>query len=196
VPAEHDKWTIVYRAEEFGDYKGYLFTINGEFAFRLLEGDVDREAGETLAEAARAAEARLHALMDSRYQQGKWMLVLRGTTLAILLTLALGASLIGVARLQRTVHARVSARLSHLHPRFVVAGVNVWPILGGLRQVLARIVHWSIIGLLVYLWLTLVLEQFPYTKPWGDAFGGFLLQVLTQFAWGACPRSPTCSWPC
>ena len=38
-------------------------------------------------------------------------------------------------------------------------------------------------GLLVaYWWLSFVLRSFPYTRPWGEALRGFLLERLTQFA--------------
>jgi small-conductance mechanosensitive channel len=35
-----------------------------------------------------------------------------------------------------------------------------------------------------YLWLTFVFTQFPYTEPWGDQLGGFLLDTIAGLARG------------
>jgi small-conductance mechanosensitive channel len=43
---------------------------------------------------------------------------------------------------------------------------------------------WSLAAVLVYLWLTYVLLRFPYTQPWGQHLGGFLISLLTTLGTG------------
>jgi small-conductance mechanosensitive channel len=190
VPAEKGTWNVAYQPTKIGEYSGFVFTVNGEFAFRLLEGDSDREAGETLEEAARSAEARLREAMESRVRQGRWPVILRGLAFSIAATFVLVAGLLLFARLRRKVRQRLDPLASRAREHAVVGGVNVWPVLGGLRQVMARILSWSIVGILAYLWLGVVLQQFPYTEPWGEALGSYLVHVLSTFGWGILASIP------
>lgn len=190
VPAENGAWRVDAREAVIDGVAGWVFAINGEFAFRLLEGDVDGEAGETLEQAARAAEERLREALEARVQQRRWPVLLRGIALALGVTIAFVLALVGVSRARARMIARIDVRVTELRKRAVVAGVHVWPVLGGLRQVLSRLLNWSVLGALAYVWLTLVLEAFPYTKPWGDALGGFLLAILARFGWGVLRALP------
>jgi small-conductance mechanosensitive channel len=190
APASDGHYEVARRAESIGANSGFLFSVNGEFAFRLLEGDVDAESGETLEQAASTAEQRLRDALDSRVQQGRWSVIAKGVGLTAGMTLAIALALIGLARLRRWTGQWLGSRLEHLRRRAVVGGINLWPILGGLRQVLTRILYWSFAGVLVYLWLALVLEQFPYSKPWGDALGSFLAQVFSQLTWSVIASLP------
>jgi small-conductance mechanosensitive channel len=190
VSPEQGKWDVTRQHAQVGAYTGFVFSINGEFVFRLLEGDVDTEDGLTLEQAAAAAEARLREVMDSRSRQRRWPLLMRGIVITIALTLALAVCLAGARWLQRTVQARLVPALARARTRVTLGGINLWPILGGLRLVLARLLTWSIAGGFVYLWLALVLRQFPYTEPWGDALGGFVLAVLARVGWGILASLP------
>jgi small-conductance mechanosensitive channel len=182
VPAEQGAWTVAHQPTRVGNYSGFVFTVNGEFAFRLLEGDEDREAGETLEQAARAAEARLREAMDSRIRQSRWPVILKGVLFSIAATLVLFASLFLFVRLKRKLQSSLDPHVTRARARAVVGGINVWPILGGLRQVIA--------GIFSYLWLEFVFHQFPYTEPWGRALGGFLVQVISTFGWGILASLP------
>ena len=46
------------------------------------------------------------------------------------------------------------------------------------------LVHWVVVLILTYIWLTFVLELFPYTRPWGEALGGFLLGTAAWMGQG------------
>ncbi len=190
IPAEDGKWIVARQAQRFGDHEGFALTLNGEFAVRLIAGDADSEAGETLEQAAVAAEARLRAAMESRTLQARWSVFLRGVVFSLGATLVLAACLFLSARLKRRVQGRLENIMTRARAHAVVGGVNLWPILGGLRQVIARMLSWSVIGILLYLWLEFVFHQFPYTEPWGEALGGFLLRVFSTFGWGILASIP------
>ncbi|NIR59684.1 MAG: mechanosensitive ion channel family protein, partial [Gammaproteobacteria bacterium] len=42
----------------------------------------------------------------------------------------------------------------------------------------------------IYAWTTFVLQQFPYSRPWGEALGNTLLQTLGWAARGAVDAIP------
>ena len=44
----------------------------------------------------------------------------------------------------------------------------------------ARFVAIAVGAVLVYTWLTYVLQQFPVTRPWGEALGGFLVATVER----------------
>jgi small-conductance mechanosensitive channel len=128
--------------------------------------------------------------MESRVEQTRWQSILRGVLVSLALTVLLFGALIGSARLWRSIQARFVPVLSLAGRRAVIGGINLWPILGALRQLLARALVWSVAGFLVYGWLALVLEQFPYTEPWGDTLGGFVVRMLSGFFWGVLASVP------
>ena len=48
-----------------------------------------------------------------------------------------------------------------------------------------------VVGLdLVYTWLTFVLNRFPYSRPWGEALRGFLLEQISQIGLGILEAIP------
>ena len=47
-------------------------------------------------------------------------------------------------------------------------------------RVVERIVFWTLVFLLTYQWLGYILSRFPYTRPWGEQFGDFLVDTLVE----------------
>lgn len=183
-------WNVARRTQAFGELDGYVLEINGEFALRLLPGDVDSEAGETLELAAERAEARLNEALAAQLEQRNWKRNLIGAGVVVGTTLLFAASIYLVTRVRRRMRDAAHALFSKIRVRFRVAGMSVMPVLGGLGQMLGRLLSWGIVGLLAYVWLALVLEPFPYTEPWGDALGRFLLQVLGNIGWSMLAALP------
>jgi small-conductance mechanosensitive channel len=54
----------------------------------------------------------------------------------------------------------------------------------------ARFVALAVGLVVVYTWMTYVLQQFPVTRPWGEALGGFLLGTVERLSWGALTATP------
>src|SRR5882672_5559592 len=190
APAEKGTWVVAHQEMRAGTHVGLNFTLNGEFMFRLFDSDLDTESGETLEHVAATSEAALRDVMESRAQQRKWPVILRGAGISVVLTLLLVATLIGARRLRLRILDRFSPIVAGARARSVVGSINLWPIMAGLRQMIARILALFVAGGLTFLWLALVLEQFPYTEPWGDALGGLVLEVLSKIGWGVLQSIP------
>jgi small-conductance mechanosensitive channel len=46
---------------------------------------------------------------------------------------------------------------------------------------------WALLG---YVWLVFVLKRFPYSAPWGERLGGYLIRVASRFALGIVEAIP------
>ncbi len=45
---------------------------------------------------------------------------------------------------------------------------------------LVRLFSWVVTFSLIYLWVALSLRRFPYTEPWGEQAGGYVLRTLQE----------------
>jgi small-conductance mechanosensitive channel len=52
------------------------------------------------------------------------------------------------------------------------------------------IVKWVVLGVIAYGWLSFVLSQFPYTRPWGAVLGGRLFALAAGFVHGVIGAVP------
>jgi small-conductance mechanosensitive channel len=64
-------------------------------------------------------------------------------------------------------------------------GAGLWPLLHAAERVMVGLTAWGFSLVAVYLWLTFVLHQFPYTKPWGSRLGLWLVGLLRELGMGA-----------
>jgi small-conductance mechanosensitive channel len=73
-------------------------------------------------------------------------------------------------------HGTVQRRILALHlqlPR--LGGLDPIPLLRGGLRYLFQFLGWAVAACLGYTWLTLVFYQFPYTEPWAQALGGYVV---------------------
>ena len=163
---------------------GIAIMVDGSLVFRVLDADVDAEVGETTRTVASQAARNLQLALDEVREVRDSRAILSAVGVSLLATVVLLGLLWGLLRGYRWSARRLadfadrgSGRLAKaLGPqavgqlglvRLVVAPVRVLAILAGL--------------LMVYEWLGVVLEQFPYTRPWGEALLGNLLDALGGF---------------
>jgi small-conductance mechanosensitive channel len=167
--------------------EGAAILVDGRILFRVLNEDVNRESGETTAVAAEAAARNLTLAMDEvrEGRDSKAMLTAVGYTL--LATLVLAGLLWLITRvyavISRRVRAVVQQRSEKLVPnwsRQVVGHSGVTD----LAMVPVKLTAWAVVLLLAYEWAALVLEFFPYTRPWGEKLFDNLLGALGGFAAG------------
>jgi small-conductance mechanosensitive channel len=172
--------------------EGVLVSAGSRAVFTITPGDSDALFGETPEELASIAAARLReALAEAREMRrpGAILSAVIQTVVATLLFLL-------AVRLILAVRKRLLARASRLVPEtsrgLVVAGFSL--VRG--RQ-LASWTRWSIsaiswaVGLLlVYPWLTFVLTRYPYSRPWGEALGGYVVETLRGLGIGALHAVP------
>ena len=176
IPEASD-WVIAANPTSSGQYSGTLITVNKHFAFAILTGDLDPESGETLQDASNAAVTELRGALEARTQQKKLSVFLRGLGLSIVATIIalIGLGLLlrpGRQMLTRLDHAALAGR------RIAVAGFDLRPLLHSINRGLVKITMWAAGVTVGYLWLTFVLLRFPYSQPWGQQLGAFLINLL------------------
>jgi small-conductance mechanosensitive channel len=165
--------------------EGVAILLDGRFVMRILHDDVNQEAGETTQMAADAAVRNLQLALDEIREGRDSEAMLKAAGYTIVATLALAALhwLIIKAHglLTRRVRASVQRRSERLAPSWSqhVVGRSGF---ADLATVPVRVVAWGLSLLLVYQWAALVLEFFPYTRPWGEQLFDNLLSGLGQFA--------------
>ncbi len=145
--------------------------------------DVDTSLGATLEdEVQRAAEALAFAMAEYRAQHDVRVLV-RAVLWTLLASGVCAALLLGLGAVRRALTGRL-ARATDGHLRDVsVAGYTLLDS-RRLRAVASRIVAFlagAAMLAVTYGWLTFVLRQFPYTRPWGEALGGYLGALARAF---------------
>ena len=160
------------------DPLGVLVKVADRLALGLVEGDTDPATSETLDDLARRAAGRLAvALEEAGELRSAPGTVLKRASYAALVTAALVAILALVRRLGRWTEVRLGRAAEQKVETARILGADVF----GSRWV--RVVtRWSVrlafwvTGLgAVYLWASGVLRLFPYTRPWGEELGSFVL---------------------
>jgi small-conductance mechanosensitive channel len=164
--------------------EGVAILVDGRFLFRILDGDANQEAGETTAMAADAAVRSLQQALNEVRESRNSETMLKAAGYALfattILAVLLWAVMRGYAYASRRIRAFVEMRSDKLAPswsshvvgRSGIADLAVVPI---------KLVAWAVALLLVYQWAALVLEFFPYTRPWGEGLFQNLLGGLGRF---------------
>ena len=155
---------------DVGGIHGVSFLSGKRLLFTLVEADTAADTGTTFDETAKEVLGNLEALRRARLEQRSLPLILRGAGISLITTLVFAAFLWGLMRLGRIIRRffiRRAARISHLNRR----ELDLRP---AFLQISRRITGFvlSAIGLTAaYLWITVVLAQFPYTFAWAELLG-------------------------
>lgn len=164
--------------------EGIAILLDGRFVMRILQDDVNRESGETTQMAADAAARNLQLAINEIRESQSSEAMLKAVGYSLVATLVLAALLWLITKVYgvfaRRVRAIVQLRSEKLAPswsrhlvgRSGLADIAIMPV---------RVIAWAFALLLVYQWVVLVLEFFPYTRPWGEGLFDNLLGGLGQF---------------
>ena len=172
---------------------GVAVLIDGTLVFRILDGDANRESGETAngvaAEAVRNLETALSEIREARDSRA----LLPAIGYSLLATLLAVVALWLIWRVQRPVIARLRSfarkKRASLLPRWSSHLVGA----GALERLLvapAGLLAWLLALFVIYDWLGFVLGRFPYTRPWGEALFDNLFAVLARLATGVAGALP------
>jgi small-conductance mechanosensitive channel len=172
--------------------QGNVVLVDGTVAIILVPDDVDAAAGETLeAVTFKAQQALARAIAESREARDRGRMLHAALRSAIAtLGFLLGAAI--VLRARRGLFAKAAGLLEARASRAGVAGAALVRA-GWLRSLARGCVHGLtvlVLGILSYEWLAYVLVQFPYTRPWGEKLGAFLLDVVHQIGGGVLHALP------
>jgi small-conductance mechanosensitive channel len=163
-----------------------VFLVDGHEAFALLPTDVDDLSGETLDSNARLALSHLQVALDEVREGESARALGWGAVQAAAVTIVFIVVLVALRRVDRAAtnwlaaatERRLSASLQ------LPAGVAMRSRVIHYGQRAVDIAILLVVLVIGYGWLTFVLRRFPYSRPWGDAIRGFLLDRLEWLASG------------
>jgi small-conductance mechanosensitive channel len=161
-----------------------IVRLDRQIVFGVRPGDVDRESGETVAQAGDVAAAQLRdAIAAGREaRDSRAMLIALGWAV-LASAVALGIVAV-VLRLHRRVAdgllglADTEARRLGLGTRIPVSREGL---LRTLRWMLAAVTA-AILAVIAIEWLAFLLRSHPFSRPWGAAVGGFVAATAGRIA--------------
>jgi small-conductance mechanosensitive channel len=173
--------------------EGVAVLVDGALLFRVLNGDVDAELGETpqsvAATAARNVQLALSEIREARDA--------RAIGPALLHSLVATLIAIVLLWLMWRAYRRLATRLRDAVQRHAERLMPHWgrPIVGptGVERILmapVRVIAWVVAVLVAYEWLAYVLGRFPYTRPWGEALFANLAEGVGELARGIASALP------
>jgi small-conductance mechanosensitive channel len=163
--------------------EAWRFAVDGAVVFFLVAEDFGPLTAEQMALGADDARRRLERAVQESRELTDPRQLLRGAAFSAAATAVAFAVLSGVFWLRRRIQMRLAAAARRhlqrmqatrfgLHPESVLA----------LMRWLTSAVTWIVALLALDIWLSYVLQQFAYTRPWGEELTAWLLGVLRDFA--------------
>ncbi len=180
--------------------EGVVVLVDGKVAFRVLNGDVDSEAGESVqTDGDRAAENLRKALAEIRESEDA-SVILKGVGYTLLATAAfallcwlLVRAYHWLARHSRELVHRQAARLLPSWSSEVLGEAA----LAGLFTLPLKLFATLLVVLMSYQWAAFVLQRFPYTRPLGESLRDNLLAARSASSASRCSRpSRACCSSC
>jgi len=172
---------------------GVAVLVDGTLVFRVLDGDVNREAGETpeavAAEAMQNLELALAELREARDSRA----LLPAVGFSLLATLLAAVALWLIWRGQRWAIAHLRSFAQNKRESLLPGWSRQLVGSSALERLLVaptRLLVMLLALLVVYDWLGFVLNRFPYTRPWGEALFDNLFAVIAKLATGIAGALP------
>ena len=160
--------------------EGLTVAIDGVYVFRILEGDLDADDGQTFEQAQVVVGGRLEDAVKAVRETRRGEALLRALGLGALATLVLGLAVWVLGRVRLWIRRRIAAQLGRrLH-------LGLEERAGILRMIraLGQIVFVVLVAVLVEEWLRFVFNLFPYTRPWAEHLTGYVVGIVRQ-VWAA-----------
>lgn len=174
--------TVTIRPEP----QGNIIFIDGVLALGLLEGDADRLNGETLAEATQTTVRTLRQVITETQEARDRKQQLRALTRAGLATAGFLAAFALVWLLSKRAFRRLAGLLGRGSKEARPSGFRTltlhWIIT--FARWFVRIATWLVLLPLTYEWVSFVLNQFPYTRPWSEHVDDFLVGLVRSLGLG------------
>jgi len=162
----------------------YLINIDGESLLAIVPPDLDGPASEPLELAAQAAAARLRVAVAEAIELNDPARLLRALALSAVASVVFFLIVVVLLRVRHRIERPLVAAANE---KLAESG-TAWNFFGAefsLERIARRLVAFLLGGIAlaaIYGWLTFVLRQFPYSRPWGEVLGSSLLETL---AWAA-----------
>ncbi|HSF04685.1 MAG TPA: mechanosensitive ion channel domain-containing protein [Methylomirabilota bacterium] len=179
LPGDVRPEEIRAEASTIGAWRGMLILVRNNILFGVVEGDLDPTTNETTASVAAHAVEQVRSVLQARAEQRRLPMLLRGMALALGATVLLMLVVWATRRLAESVLGRLA---TVTQARAIpVLGRDLWPMVDAFRRAMVRITALAVGLVATYLWLAFVLSQFPYTRPWAQHLGNYLVGLLSKF---------------
>lgn len=160
---------------------GMIFLLDNVMVFALTAADADALSQQTLDQAVATTQQKLVKVIAENAETRNADFLLRAAGNTLLATLIL----VGIIWLLYRLRRLIAAKLVQLtgNKELAVGGIKL---LTRERVILvfAKLSHLLFLlaaAILTYEWLSLVMAQFPFTRPWGEGLHGFLFGMAAKF---------------
>ncbi|MFR0717799.1 mechanosensitive ion channel family protein [Pseudomonas putida] len=157
----------------------HLVLLGGRRAFIVAPQDLGVQGGDTR-EAAELAAANLRQVVDETGEARSVRFLLKALGFSALATLLFVVVIKGANLGRRKLRGRLPLLMRERARQIKVGQLPLFDMqyVYFLIDRLLRLTYWVIVALLSYQWLSFVLSQFPYTRPWGESLNLYLLDLL------------------
>lgn len=157
----------------------HLVLLGGRRAFIVAPQDLGVEGGDTRAAAEQAA-ATLRQVVDETGEARSLRFMLKALGFSVIATLVFVVLIKGANLGRRKLRGRLTQLMRERARQIKVGQLPLFDMqyVYYLIDRLLRLMYWVIVLLLSYQWLSFVLSQFPYTRPWGESLNLHLLDLL------------------
>jgi len=159
--------------------EGRLILIDEQLAFVVTPADRDPLLDETLNASAQKAARQLEQVITETLEARSFESLLKSLGFSTAATLVFALLIWCLRRLRAWITAKLLARTEQ---QIQALKIGDTPIIEGhflipaIRRLL-QLAYWLVFALLSYEWLSFVLSQFPYTRPWGEHLNEYLFSV-------------------
>lgn len=172
--------------------QGHVLLVDGELALVLTPADADPLRAQTLDQASAAARDALTQVLAETREGRDTERLLSGVGRSLLATLIAVAIAIPAWRARRWATVRLAQRVAQRAAGVRVAGTELLHAerLVAVVRLAVRMLWWLLALALIYEWLSYVLRQFPYTRPWGEGLTEYLFGVASRVGQGVLGALP------
>ena len=170
----------------------YMILIGERRAFIVAPQDVNPLHHERVEQAAKEAADNLRQVIaeDMELHDLRFMLKAGGYSLIATLLFYLFVRAINYLRSKSL---KILPSLMHRHTKTLKVGDTQVLDVNQLYPLVTRLgatLRWALFLLLSYEWLSFVLSQFPYTRPWGESLNTYFLEVASYILLGIVSAVP------
>ncbi|MFK0310000.1 mechanosensitive ion channel family protein [Pseudomonas sp. NPDC090233] len=157
----------------------YLVLLGNRRAFIVSPQDLEVSGGDTRVAAEQAA-AVLRQVVDESGEARNLHFLLKAFGLSALATLIFLVLIKGAHLARRKLRGRLPQLMRERARQIRVGQMPLFDMQFVYRIIdrLLSLFYWVVVLLLGYQWLSFVLSQFPYTRPWGESLNVHLLDLL------------------
>lgn len=176
--AQNGPGVVRVQNEAFGN----LLLIDDMMAIALTSADADPLQAQTLDEITQLAVSNLEAFIEDTRESRDLKAQLRSLIIVAIATVVFIVAILILNRAKRAMLAWLLRLIGGQAEKLKVAGTEILrrDRLRSAGKTATGFIWWLIALLLCYQWLSVVLNAFPYTRPWGEQLQGYLIGILAR----------------